>query len=314
MKKSSLFFTVFIILFSAGNSSAKTYKFSGGPSGGTYQYYAGAIANLASQAGIKVKAEPSGGSIANIRLVSMGKADFAVSYSGDIFRAGNGMLAKDRRKYTNVFAIGRFYGAPAQLVVRGDSNITSAGQLTGKRVGVGNFGSGAAGNCELFFTEMGIWYAVDKEFLGYDNAAQAFNNRKIDAFWLFTGFPNSSVKKVAAQNKITLLNIYNDAEKAGMFKKYPYFSKITIPARTYKGVNSDTVTFQDSALWTVNKKVSEADVYKLLKTVYSNEGLEYMVKTHKSAKGMSIKNGISGIVTPLHPGAEKFWREKGILK
>jgi len=122
------------------------------------------------------------------------------------------------------------------------------------------------------------------------------------------------VIEAALQNRISLVNTYKDAEGIGLFKKYPYFSKVVIPANTYKGVTEDTVTFQDSTLWVANSKVPADVVYNLLGIVFSKEGLEHMVSVHKSAKAMSIEKGIEGIVTPLHPGAEKFWKEKGVLK
>ena len=76
----------------------------------------------------------------------------------------------DTKKYENVLAVAYFYGAPAQLIVRADSGIKSAKQLEGKRVGVGNAGSGAAANAGLFFTELGIWDKIDRNFLGYREA------------------------------------------------------------------------------------------------------------------------------------------------
>ncbi len=305
--------TCVLLMTLSADAFAKIYKFSGGPSGGTYQYYASAIATLSQKARMRVLASSSGGSIENVRLTNSGRSSFAVAYSGDVFQARHGMLKNDTRKYENVMALGYFYGAPAQLVVRADSGITKTKQLAGKRVGVGGVSSGAAANCELFFTELGIWDKVQKNFLGYRQAAYAFKNRQIDAFWVFAGFPNASVIRAALQSKIALINTYKDAEEIGMLKKYPYLAKVVIPAGTYKGVETDTVTFQDSAIWIASTKVSANDVYKLLSTVYSKEGLEYMVSVHKSAKAMSIENGIKGITTPLHPGAKRFWKEKGIL-
>lgn len=304
---------VFLLTITAG-VYARVYKMSGGPSGGTFQYYASAISTLAKKNRINVLASSSGGSIENIRLTNSGKTNFSVAYSGNVFQAREGIMKGDKRKYENVLALAYLYGAPAQLVVRADSGITSAKQLAGKRVGVGNAGSGAAANAELFFTELGIWDKIDRNFLGYRQAAGAFKNKQLDAFWLFTGFPNSAVIEAALQTDIALINVYKDAEEVGMFEKYPYFSKVIIPANTYKGVTTDTMTFQDSTLWVANSKVSADLVYKLLGIVFSKAGLEYMVSVHKSAKAMSIKDGIKGIVTPLHPGAEKFWKEKGILK
>lgn len=298
-------------------AGAAMYKFSGGPSGGTYQYYASAITSLSQQhkdSGIRVLASSSGGSIENIRLVDAGRSQFGVAYSGHVFQARNGMLKNDTKKYENVTAMAYFYGAPAQLIVRQGSGINKTTDLIGKRVGVGNAGSGAAANCELFFTELGIWDKIDANFLGYRQAAEAFQNRQLDAFWVFVGFPNASVIEAALQNKIKLIDVYDDAEEIGMFNKYPYFAKVTIPAGTYQGVDKDTVSFQDSAIWIASPKVSADDAYKLLDMVFSPEGLKFMVAAHKSAKAMSIASGINGIKTPLHPGAEKFWREKGVLK
>ncbi len=295
-------------------ASARVYKMSGGPSGGTFQYYASAISTLAKKHKINVLASSSGGSIENIRVTNSGKSNFAVAYSGNVFQAREGIMKGDPKKYDNVLALSYLYGAPAQLVVRADSGITSAKQLVGKRVGVGNAGSGAAANAELFFTELGIWDKIKRNFLGYRQAAGAFKNKQLDAFWVFVGYPNASVIEAALQTDIALIDVYKDAEEAGMFKKYPYFSKVVIPANTYKGVTKPTVTFQDSTLWVANSKVSDDIVYKLLGIVFSKAGLEYMVSVHKSAKAMSVKKGVEGIVTPLHPGAEKFWKEKGIIK
>jgi TRAP transporter TAXI family solute receptor len=298
-----------------GESFGKVFRFSGGPSGGTFQYYASAVSTLAKKHKIgNVLASSSGGSIENIRLCNSGKANFAVAYSGHVFQAREGMMKADAKKYENVLAVAYLYGAPAQLVVRADAGITSAKQLEGKRIGVGNAGSGAVANAELFFSELGLWDKIDRNFLGYRQAADAFKNKQLDAFWVFVGFPNASVIEAALQNDISLVNVFNDAESIGMLKKFPYFEKVVIPAGTYKGVDAETLTFQDSTLMVAHKEVDADTVYNLLKALFSKEGLEYMVSVHKSAKAMSVENGTKGVVTPLHPGAEKFWKEMGVLK
>jgi len=308
-------FASLLLVFSFPHDSfARVLKFSGGPSGGTFQYYASAISTLAKKNKINVLASSSGGSIENIRITDSGKANFAVAYSGHVFAARNGKMKGDTKKYENVLAVAYFYGAPAQLIVRAGSGIKSAKQLVGKKVGVGNAGSGAAANAELFFTELGIWDKIERNFLGYREAAGAFGNKQLDAFWLFVGYPNASVLEAAMQNDIDIVDVYKDAESVGLFKKYPYFKKVVIPANTYKGVATTTNTFQDSTLWVANSKVPADTVYNLLKATFSKEGLEYMVSVHKSAKAMSVENGLNGIVTPLHPGAEKFWKEMGVLK
>ncbi|MCB0283789.1 MAG: TAXI family TRAP transporter solute-binding subunit [Calditrichaeota bacterium] len=309
-----LFTTLFLIAFLGISANAQVYKFSGGPSGGTFQYYASAISTLAKDVDMRVLASSSGGAIENIRLIDANKSSFAVTYSGHVWAALNGKLKNDDKKYENVKAVAYLYGAPAQLVVKQKSGIDSPKQLADKRVGVGNAGSGAAANAEIFFTQLGIWDKMGRENLGYRQAADAFNNNQIDAFWVFVGYPNASIIEAALQSDIKLLDTYKAGQEAGLFEKYPYFSKVVIPANTYKGQEEAVNTFQDAALWVASGDVPADAVYKLLSKVYSDEGLKHMVEVHKSAKAMSIESGMNGIVTPMHPGAEKFWKEKGTLK
>jgi TRAP transporter TAXI family solute receptor len=118
----------------------------------------------------------------------------------------------------------------------------------------------------------------------------------------------------AQQNDIEMINLAADAEASGFFEKYPYFAKAEYSGGTYKGVDTDVPSFQDSALWVANADVPADVVYALLSKIYTPEGLAHMVNVKKTAKAMSVESGVTGIITPLHPGAEKFWKEKGILK
>ena len=120
---------------------------------------------------------------------------------------------------------------------------------------------------------------------------------------------------MAAQtNDIALLDLDADAEASGFYKKYPYFRKLAVPAGTYRGVDYDAGSFQDSALWVANSKVPADVVYELLSIIYSDAGLKHMHEQKKTFKKMSMETGATNIVTPFHPGAEKFWKEKGMLK
>ena len=299
-------------------AAAKTiYKFGGGPAGGTFQFMAGGISTYGPVKDIKVfkiLAGASAGSVENLRSVNSGKYAMGVTYSGHVYLGRNGKMKNDPRKYEDVLAVSYLYGAPAQLVVRADSGIKSVKDLAGKKVGVGNAGSGAFANCELFFTHMGVWDKIERNAMGYNDAAGAFGNNQLDAFWLFTAFPSGAVIMAAQTNDIELVNLGKDAQESDFFTDYPYFSKLIVPAGTYKGVDEDSPSFQDSALWVANAKVPDDVVHKLLSTIYTDEGLAHMRNVKKTAKAMSVKDGIKGIVTPLHPGAIKFWKEKGILK
>ncbi|MBT8420913.1 MAG: TAXI family TRAP transporter solute-binding subunit [Gammaproteobacteria bacterium] len=313
---SGMLFLATTLTIPALSSAAERIVFGGGPAGGTFQIVANAIQvyDPVKEAGLNVKAQSSAGSVENLRRVNSGKSDFGVVYSGHVYLGMEGKLKNDPKKYDDVLAVSYLYGAPAQLVVRADSGIKSTKDLIGKKVGVGNAGSGAFANCELFFSHLGIWDKVERNAMGYNDAATAFGNNQLDAFWLFTAFPSGAVIMAAQTNDIAMIDLDKDATESGFFDEYPYFAKLSIPAGTYKGVDVETPSFQDSTLWVANAKVPSETVYKLLSLIYTEEGLAHMASQKKTFKEMGIENGAKGIVTPMHPGAIKFWKEKGILK
>jgi TRAP transporter TAXI family solute receptor len=310
-------FSMITFSFSASSFAKKRIVFGGGPAGGTFQVVANAIQvykPVKAVEGFTVKAQSSAGSVENLRKTNSGKQQMSVVYSGHVYLGRNGMMKKDTRKYTDVLAVAWLYGAPAQMVVREGSGIKSIKDLAGKKVGVGNAGSGAFANCELFFSHMGVWDKIERNAMGYNDAAAAFGNNQLDAFWLFTAFPSGAVIMAAQTNKIALLDLDADAKASGFYEKYPYFGKLAVPAGTYRGVDYDAPSFQDSALWVANSKVPADVVYELLSLIYTDEGLQHMYGQKKTFKNMSLQTGATNIVTPFHPGAEKFWKEKGMLK
>jgi len=323
MKKNVLRLSVIVcailavtLVFSAESFAKKRVVFGGGPAGGTFQVVANGVQVYKPVKAIKdftIKVQSSAGSVENLRNVNSGIMQMGVVYSGHVWLGRNGKMKNDPKKYENVLAVAYLYGAPAQLVVRRGSGIKSTLDLVGKKVGVGNAGSGAFANCELFFTHLGIWEKIERNAMGYIDAAQAFGNRQLDAFWLFTAFPSSAVHVAAQTNNIALVDLEADAEKSGFFKKYPYFAKLSVPAKTYRGVDYEAPSFQDSTLWVANTKVPAEYVYTLLSLIYTDEGLAHMRTQKKTFKEMAVKDGIKGVITPLHPGAIKFWKEKGIM-
>jgi TRAP transporter TAXI family solute receptor len=305
------------LAFSTESFAKERIIFGGGPAGGTFQVVANAIQvykPVKASPDFSVKAQTSAGSVENLRKTDAGRQQMSVVYSGHVWLGRNGQMKNDPKKYENVLAVAWLYGAPAQLVVHADSGINSVKDLVGKKVGVGNAGSGAFANCELFFSHMGIWDQIERNAMGYNDAAAAFGNNQLDAFWLFTAFPSGAVIMAAQTNDIAMVDLDADAEASGFYQKYPYFGKLAVPAGTYKGVDKAVGSFQDSALWVANSKVSADAVYKLLSIIYTDEGLKHMIEQKKTFKNMSLETGATNIVTPFHPGAEKFWKEKGMLK
>ena len=287
-------------------------KIGGGPTGGTFNTFANGMAVYVPRVkkNIQATAVGSGGSVENVKRVSAGESDFGLCYAVDSALGYKGKLPQDGNAYTGLRAMGYLYGAPAQLVVRADGGIKSAMDLKGKRVAVGNAGSGAAASAERFFRHIGIWDDFKPQFMGYSAAASAFQDGKIDAFWVLVGYPNRSVIEAAVQVKIALVDVGVDAEKTGFYDAFAY-SPMVIPAGTYGKGMPECKTFQDSTILSVNADMSEDLVYTVMKTLWSKEGMEAMVAAKKTFKEMTLDNAFRGASVPLHPGAVKFWKEQG---
>jgi uncharacterized protein len=287
-------------------------KIGGGPTGGTFNTFSNGMAVYVPKVhpNIKMSSVGSGGSVENVKRVSNGESDFGLCYAVDSGLGFAGKLPKDDNKYQGLRSMGYLYGAPAQLIVKADSDIMSGYDLKGKRVAVGNAGSGAAASAERFFRHIGVWDNFKPTFMGYSAAASAFKDGKIDAFWVLVGYPNRSVIEASVQVKIRLVDVGVDAEKSGFYKAYAY-SPTVIPAGTYGKGMPECKSFQDSTILSANKDLPEDLVYTVMKTLWSQKGMEAMVTAKKTFKAMTLENGFRGASVPLHPGAVKFWKEQG---
>jgi len=306
--------TVALIALGITPAPAADYsiKIGGGPTGGTFNTFTNAMAVYVPKVNPNIQASSvgSGGSVENLKRIHNGESDFGLCYAVDSALGYVGKLPQDDAKYDNIRSMGYLYGAPAQLVVRADAGVKSAMDLKGKRVALGNAGSGAAASAERFFRHIGLWDNFNPDFLGYSQAASAFQDGKIDAFWVLVGYPNRSIIEAAVQVKIALVDVGVDAEKTGFYEAYAY-SPMTIPAGTYGKDMPATKSFQDACILTTNKNQPEELVYTIMKTLWSKKGMEAMVMAKKSFNEMTLQNGFTGASVPLHPGAVKFWKEQG---
>jgi TRAP transporter TAXI family solute receptor len=289
-----------------------TVSIGGGPMGGTFRHFAAAIAESVSGRfpEIDMISETSGGSLENVRRLHAGQFDFAIAYAGDIFLGAGGKLPRDAERYDGVRPMGYLYGAPAQLVVRATEAAGGIPALAGKRIAVGNPGSGAALSAERYFRHLELWNKMQTLYLGYATAARAFNRGRIDAFWVLVGYPNAAVKQAADHRKIALLPVDREAVQSGFYRAYSFYTPVTIPAGTYPGVDEACPTFQDSTLLCTREGMDDAVVYKVMQAVWSSEGLAYLRKAHSAAAAMSTDRGLMGVPVRLAPGAARFWEEK----
>lgn len=299
-------------------SAKKLIIFAGGPAGGTFQIVGQAIATYKPIKALNynIKVQSSGGSTENLRKVDAGKAQFGTVYSGHVFAGREGLMVNDPKKYTNVLAVSYLYEAPAQLVVLKGSGIKSVKDLVGKRVAVGPAGSGAFSYCEMFFTHLGVWDKIERNAVSYNAGADALSNNQVEALWLFTAYPSPAVIQAATMNEIAMVDLDADARSYGFYDKYKNFQPFTTPTSDgrYRGISEDVPSWRDTTLLVANIDAPADLVYDMLKAIYTPEGLAWMVSQKKTFKAMALEKGLKGVATPIHPGAEKFWKEMGVLK
>ncbi|NJP06385.1 MAG: TAXI family TRAP transporter solute-binding subunit [Chloroflexaceae bacterium] len=288
--------------------------FGGGPVGGAFQTFANAMALIMqdSDANLDIAAEGTGGSGENLRGVNSGDLDYGIVYAGDVYLGQRGELPEDTTEYTSVYPSAALYGGVVQLVVSVDSGIESVEDLPGKRIALGNAGSGAALSAERYFTHLGLMDQVETEFLGYSQAAQAMGDGQLDGFWILAAIPNASVTEASTLTDIRLIDVYTPGEEAGFFDEYPFYTARDIPGGMYPGNDEDIPAFQDAALLVANQDVSEDLVYNALIAIFSDEGLETMRTAHPAAEEMSKETGVTGIPVTLHPGAYRYWEAVGV--
>lgn len=308
-----LLLVVFLVMLAAGCRKAESVRIlGGGPTGGTFENFARGLAQLLNQEmpGARVKAEHSGGSIDNLVQVELGKNDMALVYSGDAFLGRKGELRRGEQATGQVMALARLYGAAAQLLVPRNSQVHAPHDLRKRRIAIGNPGSGSALAAVRFFHSLGIWEDVIPVYVGFDMGLEDLRQGNVDAVWMLVGFPNLSLRKFGHEVPMRILDLFGETGARPFFETYPFYSASRIPAGTYPGQERDVSTFQDAALWVANQRMDEEFVYNALNILFSEKGLAIMRTADPAAVDLDVRKGMEGVTIPLHPGAERFWREK----
>lgn len=303
-----------LLLLITGSGCSKretTLVLGAGPHGGTFQVLATGLAELVTTnlPGIRVKAEPSGGSVANLFSVDKGERSLGLVFAGDAFLGSRGTLETGQPATGNVRALARLYGAAAHVAVLSESGIRTPRDLADRRVAIGSYGSGSALSAKRYFQALGIWEKVIPVHIGYDLGISGLNQQTVDAIWFQVGYPNDSILKLSRERPVRFLNLDDATAESNFYAAHPYCSPAVIPAHTYVGQETDIRTFQDAALLVANAQVNGEDVYRILKLLFSDKGMAWMRSVFPAARDLVTEKGLDGIKIPLHPGAERFWKE-----
>ncbi|SHJ10524.1 TAXI family TRAP transporter solute-binding subunit [Lutispora thermophila] len=318
MKKSIAIILVLMLIFTAlftACTPAKTNMIlaTGGTSG-TYYPYGGAMAQIFNSKiqNMNVTAQSTGASVENCKLLGQNEAELAIVQNDMLDYAYNGIEAFAAGKIENIRGIATLYPEIVQIVASVDSGITNIKDMKGKRVSVGAPGSGVEANARQIFEATGLTYNdMSVSYLSFSESADAFKDKHIDCFFVTSGIPNAAIQDITAQNDIVLVSLTDDVVKT-LTQKYPFFVEYNIPAGTYKGQSSDVKTVAVMATLATNSNVSEDVIYSITKALFENQ--PELAQAHAKGAELVLEEAVKGISIPFHPGAEKYFKEKGLLK
>ncbi|WP_042144099.1 TAXI family TRAP transporter solute-binding subunit [Paucisalibacillus sp. EB02] len=311
-KKYIITFAVLLVLslaLAACGGSKQLTMLTGG-TGGTYYPLGGEISKIISdEAEMKVTPSSSNASADNIQALADEEADIAFTQTDVMANAVEGTNSFEGKAVDNVLAMGSLYPETIQIVTSANSGITSVEDLVGKKVSVGAPGSGTRVNAEQILAAHGLDIDSDiqAQDLDFDESTGGIQDGNIDAAFITAGTPTGSVEGLAATSDITIVPIAQDKIDA-LVEEFPYYAADTIPSGTY-GLESEVTTVAVLAMLAVSDSLSEDDVYEMTKAVYENTGKI----THAKGKLITKESALDGIGIDLHPGAEKYFKEAGLL-
>lgn len=320
MKFTKFIVTAGLVAFATPLLAQETFV-SVGTGGVTGVYYptGGAIcrmmAKTRSEHGIRCAVESTGGSVYNVNAVRSGELEFGVAQSDVQFKAfnGEGSFAEQGANpdLRSVFSI---HPEPFTVVARADAGVTNFEDLRGKRVNVGNPGSGQRDTMDVLMAAMG-WTMADFAIASELQAAeqsQALCDNNIDAMIYTVGHPSGSIQEATTACDAVLVNVSGDVVDK-LVSENPYYRTATVPGGMYRGNPDDVQTFGVGATLVTSASVPDEVVYNLVKSVFSD--IDGFRSLHPAFAHLDpAQMATDGLSAPLHPGAEKYFREAGLIE
>jgi TRAP transporter TAXI family solute receptor len=285
---------------------------------GVYYPAGGAICRLVNrdraEHGIRCGVESTGGSVFNLNAVRSGELEFGVAQSDTQFHAYNGSSSfEEQGANTDLRAVFSLHPEPFTVVARADAGITSFADLQGKRVNIGNPGSGQRNTMELVMETIG-WTMDDFEVVSELQAgeqAQALCDNNIDAMVYTVGHPSGAIQEATTACDTVLVNVTEDAVM-DLVEETPFYRVATIPGGMYRGTDDDVTTFGVGATFVTSAEVSEDVVYEVTKAIFEN--LDTFRSLHPALATLDPEEMVTdGLSAPLHAGAERYFREAGLI-
>ncbi|MGD9569346.1 MAG: TAXI family TRAP transporter solute-binding subunit [Sedimentibacter sp.] len=316
MRKRLSILLALILLFTIAMTACSTPQtnliLATGGTTGTYYPFGGAMAQIFNTKieNMNVTAQATGASVENCKLLGKNEAELAILQNDMLDYAYNGTEAFAEGKIENLRGIAKLYPEIIQIVAV--DGIESVEDLKGKKVSVGAPGSGVEANARQILEAANLTYDdMSVSYLSFAESADAYKDKHIDAFFVTSGIPNASIQDIAAMNPVSLVSL-SDAAISSLIEKYPFFVEYTIPANTYNGQTDDVKTVAVLACLATNAEASEDVIYNITKALFENQ--PELATAHAKGAEIKLDEAIDGISIPLHSGAEKYFKEAGILK
>jgi len=323
----------FVAAAAASASLAQDIKFfriGTGGTAGTYYPIGGLIANAISNPpgsrecdkggscgapGVVATAVASNGSVANINGIQSGQLESGFTQSDVAYWAYTGTgVYEGKPKVGDLRLIGNLYPETIHVVARKGANIKSVADLRGKRVSLDEPGSGTLVDARIILGAFGITEKdIKAEFLKPNQAGDKMRDGGLDAFFFVGGYPTGAISELAAAGGGIELVPVTGPEVDKMLRDYKFFAADTIPANTYKGVG-EVKTIAVGAQWVTSAKQTDALIYEITKAIWNDNSRKLLDAGHAKGKVITKANATAGAGIPFHPGAEKFYKEAGLIK
>ena len=284
---------------------------------GTYYPTGGAICRLVNQykkeTKIRCSVESTGGSVYNINTIKNGELDFGIVQSDIVYQASKGEGAYEGAAIPKLKSVMAIYPELLTLVTKKDANINKLVDVKGKRINLGNPGSGNEATALTLFDASGI-KKEDLSFAGALKASEmpdALRDDKIDGYFYMVGHPTANIKDASTSLDVKIVPI-EGANVDSLIKKYPYFAKSNVPGGIYKGNDEPIPTFGVKAVLVTSDDVSVNAVYTVVKAILEN--FDEFKKLHPAYADITKESLLDGLSAPLHEGAKKYFQEAGLLK
>ncbi len=260
--------------------------------------------------GFKASAEASSASLENLRNLSQGNVDWAISQQEVAYLAYNGLGKYKGRALTSLQSLFGTLISWAQIFAPADSPLKSVKDFKGKRIGVGAPGSGGERVAKAILDYYGLSYKdIKPEFMGNMEMVSALRDGTLDAFIITHPLKSAALLDLTTSFKVKMIPVAD----AGFYKKYPYFTRREVPAGTYANLNQPVPTPTSRVVMYTSKKagLNADDVYALLKGIWEHSS-EWS-NTHPAVKKYTtLQDAMKGLSVPLHPGAVRYYRERGL--